>query len=82
MNMGCFAALISGCFLFTAIASADSLVKFPAGDAAWTVNITYPKSRAAAAPPKSQGGTNAPASRKAKKIEITQVDNIKRVRIA
>ncbi len=55
-------------------------MKFPEGNAAWTVDITYPKT--------SQDNTLAPAAsgqkpadtRKAQRIEVTQADNIRRIR--
>jgi hypothetical protein len=69
-----YAALVLGCLVLTNIASGDPLVQFPTGSAAWTVAITYPKSKDASAP-------KAMAGNRAKKIEITQVDDLKRVRI-
>ena len=72
-----FAALIAGCFLFTGIAPAQS-VQFPTGDSAWTVDITYPHD--AATPPPQPGGINT-AVAKAKRIEIAQFNNEKKIRV-
>ncbi|MDD5262757.1 MAG: hypothetical protein PHD76_13005 [Methylacidiphilales bacterium] len=66
---------------FNTSAHADPLVKFPEGNAAWIVEITYPKP--------SQSNTLAPSSpqqkpvntRKPQKIEVTQADNVRRIRI-
>lgn len=74
------AALISGYFLFTGIASADPLVQFPEGNAAWTVDITYPKSSAAPTP-EPRDGANTAAPRKVKRVEIAQFADQKKLRI-
>ena len=87
MNRTYVAALIVGCLIVTGIASADPLVQFPTGNAAWTVDITYPRSNDAATPPPLPGRTNAGATpsaiadRKPKRIEIAQFNNQKRIRI-
>jgi hypothetical protein len=87
MNKIHFAALLSGCLLFTGIASADPLVLFPTGNAAWTVDITYPRSTDAAATPTpmparaNAGATPPAADRKPKRIEIAQFNSEKKIRI-
>ena len=71
-------------FLFHATAfAADDLVKFPAGDASWTVEFSYPKTPAPPAPTSDGNSAQPPlVVRKAQKIEVTQVGNTKRVLIA
>ena len=82
MHRVSFGTLIAGCLLFAGIASAQ-LVQFPKGDAAWTVNITYPQSSAPTPTPQPAGGGNAKAtpqaSPKMKKIDIAQFGGQKRI---
>lgn len=75
-----FPGLITFLFSHITAFATDDLVKFPAGNAVWTVEFSYPKTPA---PPASAGNPAqaAPVVRKAQKIEITQLDNIKRIQI-
>jgi hypothetical protein len=73
-----FAAFIPACLLFTHVASAQ-LVQFPAGNAAWTLVFTY-SDDAATQPPQSPA-QKPPATRKARKIDVTRAGNLQRVLI-
>jgi len=84
MNKTRLAALVSGCVLFSNFASAGPLLQFPSGNAAWTVTLTYPDAKATVAPSPQSGGKPAPhppVVKKAQKVEVTQVDSFKRIRI-
>jgi len=75
INQKCIAALAFGLGflqLFTS-AAADPLVQFPTGNAAWTVDITYPNDQVPTAT-----GRN---SQRPKRIEVTQSDKARRTRI-
>jgi len=66
-------------------ARAEELVRFPEGNAAWTVEITHLNAAGEALPPEEEGAAaaprNAPAPRKARKIEVIQMNGIRRERI-
>jgi hypothetical protein len=88
MNKRYGASLTVAVFLLLPIAaSAGPFVTFPTGDAAWSVNITYTNSSVSNAPPVSPPSSdgpppaytqNAAASRKATKVEVTLLNNVKR----
>ncbi len=71
MNKKYFTLLVSGILFFSQIAAiaAEDLVKFPDGNAAWTVDVTYLK-------------TSPAVPEKANKVRVTQVGNMKRIEIA
>ena len=58
--------------------AAEPLVQFPATDAAWTIDFT--DSHASPAPPPTASGQKAPATKKARKIEVMQVGGVRRTR--
>jgi hypothetical protein len=69
MNKASIVGLASGVFLFFNIAAvASPSVQFPTGNAAWTVDITqhYP---------------SIGSKRKPQKVDVTQVDNVKKISI-
>jgi len=76
MNKTYLAAWIACCTLFTGIAFADPAVQLPTGDAAWSVAITY-----APTPPPDPAKKAPPVLKKAQKIEVTQVGDVRRVRV-
>jgi len=80
MNKWIFFGLVLGCLILPGAASAQS-VNFPTGNCAWTVKMT-PFTAS------DEGGATAtpapPAIKalaKAATVEVTQVDNLKRIRI-
>lgn len=84
MNRMCLVFLAVGTFVQDT-AFADDLVRFPTGNAAWTVDITYRNSSAASPSPEKDAIPAQkplhPVAPKATRIEVVQVNNIKRVRI-
>jgi hypothetical protein len=74
MNRALLAGLLA-CLLFPEEGNAGNLVEFPAGNAAWTVEIGYRNSPAASANPDSY------APRKALKVEVTQAEGVRRMLI-
>ncbi|MDD5263162.1 MAG: hypothetical protein PHD76_15065 [Methylacidiphilales bacterium] len=67
---------------FNTSAHADPLVKFPEGNAAWIVEITYPSSQNNTQDPGAAQPPQTPASiRKPQKIEVSQSENVRRIRI-
>jgi len=73
---------ILGTLLFLNFAArAGDLVQFPTGNAAWTVETTYPTAATPSPSPEGTPGQKTPTGMKPQKIEITQVDNLKRILI-
>jgi hypothetical protein len=79
MNKTRIVALISS-LLFTGIAWAAPAVQFPTGDTAWSVDFTYSPAAAPAFTPQP-GKKPLPPPKRAKRIEVTQVGKVKRIRI-
>jgi hypothetical protein len=85
MNRFCGRLLILGVLFLAATTRADDLVKFPTGDAAWTVDVTYSASSGIAPTPTPTRGPSppptSPLSEKPKKIEVTQVGGLQRIHV-
>lgn len=75
------AALLGGCLLFPCLASADPSVQFPAGNAAWMVEITALHAAPATPPPVSPPSDPVDSLKRPRKIVVTKVDNVQRINI-
>jgi hypothetical protein len=85
MSKSCACWLVLGCLGLLAAARADELVKFPTGDAAWTVDVTYTAAPAGTPIPTPRPGASpavvATEANKPKKIEVTQIRGVAKVHI-
>ena len=72
--------LAAGLAICTAASSTVAVppVQFPDADAAWTIDIT--ESHASPAPTPTPPGQKAPGTKKARKIEVSQVGGVRRTR--